>query len=152
MTSRYDDEAARALRVLEEALAKTVEELQSARLRLKVISRERESGRSWREITETEGRPLLVETISSALERLASAGSGFRRAEAKALHDEGLSMERVATLFGVTRQRVSALLRDRGNHGASSGGSGGEKEPDDLSQVANDFPSERQPQESVARS
>jgi hypothetical protein len=147
MTSRYDDDAARALRVLEEALAKTVEELQSARLRLKVIARERETGKSWREVTEAEGRPLLVETISSALERLASAGSGFRRAEAKALHTEGLSMERVAALFGVTRQRVSALLRDRSAN--DSTGPGGKVV---AVSVANDFPSERQPQDRVARS
>ena len=34
-----------------------------------------------------------------------------RRAEARALYDEGLTMDEIATLFGVTRQRVSGLLR-----------------------------------------
>ena len=32
-------------------------------------------------------------------------------AEARALHDEGLTMAEIAALFGVSRQRVSALLR-----------------------------------------
>jgi hypothetical protein len=136
MTGQDDDDAARALLVLEEALVKTIDELHSARLRLKVIAREREAGRSWRQITEGEPRPLLVETVSSALERLAVAGSAFRRAEARALHHEGLSMERVAGLFGVTRQRVSALLRDR-ERGADSA----------VRAMANDFPAERKPQE-----
>ena len=45
---------------------------------------------------------------------LVDAGSRLRRAEARALHVEGMTMEQIADLFGVTRQRVSALLkRDR---------------------------------------
>jgi DNA-binding transcriptional regulator LsrR (DeoR family) len=34
-----------------------------------------------------------------------------RRAEARALYAEGLTMDQIAERFGVTRQRVSALLR-----------------------------------------
>ncbi len=48
--------------------------------------------------------------LSDVQEGLADAGSRWRRAEARALHREGLSMEKIAVLFGVTRQRVSALL------------------------------------------
>jgi multiple sugar transport system substrate-binding protein len=53
----------------------------------------------------------------------------------KALYDEGMTMEQIAELFGVTRQRVSALLRD--HHGAAAlrdheedGGSGGDPTSD----------------------
>jgi predicted transcriptional regulator len=35
-----------------------------------------------------------------------------RRTEARTLHREGLTMDQIAQLFGVTRQRVSALLRE----------------------------------------
>ena len=41
------------------------------------------------------------------------AGANVRRAEAEALYAEGLTMEQIARSFGVTRQRVSALLNNR---------------------------------------
>lgn len=113
-----DDDAELALRGLDVALAMTIADLQEIRVRLAVIVRERADGKSWREITEVQPRPLVVEVISTALDRLAMAGSAFRRAQADALHREGMSMERVAGLFGVTRQRVSALLRERGEPAA----------------------------------
>ncbi|MGY1709873.1 hypothetical protein ACI8AC_10220 [Geodermatophilus sp. SYSU D00758] len=76
----------------------------------------RAAGLPYREIVPTEPRPLIVELLSATLSDLTDAGSRWRRAEARALHDEGLSMDAIAGLFGVTRQRVSALLnapRDR---------------------------------------
>jgi DNA-directed RNA polymerase sigma subunit (sigma70/sigma32) len=73
----------------------------------------RKSGRPWRELVPEEERPLVVELLAGKLERLAAGSSRFRRAQAKALYDEGLTMEQIAELFGVTRQRVSALLKDR---------------------------------------
>ena len=108
-----DDDATLALRGLDVALTATIEDLQAVRRRLAVIEQERTDGKSWREIAEHQPRPLVVEVISHALDQLAMAGSAFRRAQADALHREGMSMERVAGLFGVTRQRVSALLRER---------------------------------------
>jgi hypothetical protein len=108
-----DDDAEQALRGLDVALATTIEDLKAARVRLAEIEQKRAEGKSWREIAEHQPRPLVVEVISHALDRLAMAGSSFRRAQADALHREGMSMERVAGLFGVTRQRVSALLRER---------------------------------------
>jgi len=41
---------------------------------------------------------------------LIDAGGQFRGAEANALYDEGANMDEIAALFGVSRQRVSALL------------------------------------------
>jgi len=52
-----------------------------------------------------------VELTRDNLATLVEAGSRLRRAEAHALHAEGMTMEQIAELFGVTRQRVSALLR-----------------------------------------
>jgi hypothetical protein len=77
-----------------------------------LVSR-RMAAQSWRSIVESEPRPLVVETLTVALERLSGCGSKFRRAEAAALHRDGMSIEVIASLFGVTRQRVSALLRTR---------------------------------------
>jgi hypothetical protein len=108
----HDDPALHALRVLDEAIEQTVTELSAARQRIRHLFAERERGREWRDISETAERPLVVETITAALDRLSVAGSRFRRAQARALHQAGLSMDGVASLFGVTRQRVSALLRE----------------------------------------
>jgi hypothetical protein len=46
---------------------------------------------------------------------LAGAGGQWRRTQAQALHDEAVSINRIAELYGVTRQRVPALLRGREN-------------------------------------
>ena len=107
------DAATNALRDLDRALQNSIGELSAARARVETVLAERSAGRSWREIASGEQRPLVVESVTNVLEQLSAVGSRFRRAQAQALHREGLSMERVAALFGVTRQRVSALLRDR---------------------------------------
>ena len=81
--------------------------------RAEALLEARRSGRPWRELVPEEPSPQIVELVAGKLERLAAGSSRFRRAQARALHDEGLTMEEVAALFGVTRQRISALLKDR---------------------------------------
>ena len=107
------DDAHHALTALDTVLEGSIAELQSARARLHKVLEARNAGSPWRDIVDLEERPLIVESLSRVLDQLSVGGSKFRRAQAQALYAEGLSMERVATLFGVTRQRVSALLRDR---------------------------------------
>ncbi|MFL5846860.1 MAG: helix-turn-helix domain-containing protein [Solirubrobacteraceae bacterium] len=80
--------------------------------RIERVARGRGAGRSYREIVETERGPLVVEMLTEAMHALETAGSVVRRAEARALHDEGMTMDEIAAAFGVTRQRVSALLRE----------------------------------------
>ena len=69
------------------------------------------AGESLSQIVADEPRPLIVELVTESIDTLNEAGSAFRRAEAAALRDEGLTIERIASLFGVSRQRVSALLQ-----------------------------------------
>lgn len=107
------DPATAALRELDAALLSSIADLTAARARVELVLAARTAGKAWREIVNIEERPLVVESVTAVLDRLSAVGSRFRRAQAHALHREGLSMERVASLFGVTRQRVSALLRDR---------------------------------------
>jgi hypothetical protein len=59
-----------------------------------------------------ENRLAMMEQISAAIKAVVREGSRFRRLEARALYAEGLTMAQLATVFGVSRQRVSALLRD----------------------------------------
>ena len=66
--------------------------------------------------TNNEGGPeqtakrVIVRLLTESSAALDTAGANVRRAEAEALYAEGLTMEQIAENFGVTRQRVSALL------------------------------------------
>ncbi len=80
--------------------------------RIAQIARERSDGRSYRDIVEREKTPLIVRLLTESRRTLDDAGARVRRTEALALHDEGMTMEQIAEKFGVTRQRVSLLLRD----------------------------------------
>lgn len=81
------------------------------RERIAHVVAERDRGASYREIVENEPGALLVEMLTEASRSLDAAGAAVRRAETRALYDEGLTMEEIAARFHVSRQRVSALLR-----------------------------------------
>ncbi len=68
-------------------------------------------GRPYREIVSSEELPLIAGLLTEHIGRLEAASTRFRRAEAAALHREGMTMEEIARLFGLTRQRISALIR-----------------------------------------
>ena len=102
-----------ALRDLVAELDRCIEELGQARGRAEELLAQRRSGRNWTEIVSGESRPLIVERISTVLASLAGAGSAWRREQALALQAENVSINRIAAMFGVTRQRISALLRER---------------------------------------
>ena len=108
-------DATAALEALVTELEACIGRLQHAHDRAQLLLAQRREGHPWQDIVSSESRPLVVESISSVLASLASAGHVFRREEARALNAEHVSINRIAALFGVTRQRISALLRDSGN-------------------------------------
>jgi hypothetical protein len=116
--------ADRALVALADELAACVTRLQNALERADDLRAARAEGRSWRETVTSEERPLIVERISEALDGLNRAGGRWRREEARALREEGMSINAIAALFGVTRQRASVLVREpgHGRPGADGGG------------------------------
>ena len=100
-----------ALAALEVEIRRAAEVGERITERAEYIRRMRADGKAYREIVPTEERPLIVEMLSTNLERLAEVGSKLRRAEAQALYDEGMTMAQIANLFGVTRQRIAVLVR-----------------------------------------
>ncbi len=90
------------------------ERTQQIRDRIAMMRAQRRSGLSYREITPSEARPLIVELVTASLAALDTASAQLRRSKAQELHREGVTMDAIADLFGVTRQRVSALLRSKG--------------------------------------
>ena len=105
------DPVLQALKDLAGALQANTERNRAILERIDVVTRLRDQGCSYREIVTNQNRPLIVEMATANLKALLAEGSRVRRVEARALYDEGLTMERIAQLFGVTRQRVSELLR-----------------------------------------
>jgi hypothetical protein len=98
------DAPGRAPQELVTEIGAVVRVLESACARALELQAQRAEGRDWYDIVSSEDRPLIVEQISSAMSGLATAGGRWRRTQARALQGE---------LYGVTRQRVSALLRGR---------------------------------------
>ncbi|MGY1917047.1 hypothetical protein [Blastococcus sp. SYSU DS0973] len=116
------DTALPALEQLIACIDDSVDELARACARAERPLAERRQGHPWLELVREEPRPLVVETVSSVPASLAAAGHTWRRREeAAALRREHVSIYRIATLFGVTRQRISALLRERDGASPSAG-------------------------------
>jgi hypothetical protein len=107
------DPAEQALTDLLTVLDTCLDELEAARTRARRLLAARRTGQPWLQLVTEESRPLVVEQISAVMAALATAGGAWRREQAHALQAEQVSINRIAALFGVTRQRISALLRER---------------------------------------
>lgn len=99
---------------LDEALDDSLEMTQQMKERIGEIRAARAAGRPLREIVPRQERRLLVQLLTAHANLMHSYGTRVRRSEARALHREGLTMDEIGRLFGVSRQRVSALLKDAG--------------------------------------
>ena len=100
-----------ALTEIEEAAQGTVKRNQQLQERARYLREQLEAGNDLVTLVEREERPRMVELLSANKVVLETAGAEFRAAEALALRAEGLTIEAIAGLFGVTRQRISALLK-----------------------------------------
>jgi hypothetical protein len=105
-----NDEVLLALQEAMAALRLSSGRNQVALVQAEVMARQRAEGRTWRDIVQDEDGPLVVELMSESLGALIEAGARLRRAKARALYHDGVTMEAIAELFGVTRQRVSHLI------------------------------------------
>jgi hypothetical protein len=102
-----------ALEDLDRALDESLEMMSRMKSRIEEIRSAYARGRPLAEIVPNEETPLLVQLLTHSTNLLHAYGTRVRRTEARALHREGMTMDQIARLFGVTRQRVSALLRER---------------------------------------
>jgi DNA-directed RNA polymerase sigma subunit (sigma70/sigma32) len=106
-----EDTFLEALAALERALDDNQRRTTLIRRRIALLRHLRSQGTPYAEIVSTSDGPLLVQLLTESSAALDTSGASVRRAEARALHAEGLTMDEIAEHFGVTRQRVSALLR-----------------------------------------
>jgi DNA-binding transcriptional ArsR family regulator len=109
--SMAEDTFLEALTALESTLADNQQRTTLIRRRIAQLRRLRSQGAPYAEIVSTSDGPLIVQLLTESSAALDISGASVRRAEARALYAEGLTMDQIAERFGVTRQRVSALLR-----------------------------------------
>jgi PAS domain S-box-containing protein len=109
----YDtgDEVLAGLTAVVESLQECSEYIAKALERAELVAEARRAGTPLAEIFDQQEGKSVLELMTAVLGALSDTGSTLRRAEARGLYAEGLSMEKIARLFGVSRQRVSSLLR-----------------------------------------
>src|SRR5687767_14456200 len=105
----------RALDDVAEAADETALDQQRLARRARSMSRQRRFGSSWLQILERERQPGLIALMERSARRLQEVSGQFRPVLGRALVAEGLSTRQIARMFGVTRQRVSAMLRHTGS-------------------------------------
>jgi len=111
------DSALDALHALRDALAITDQWLRQAMNRTNEIEGFRDRGYSWLQVLSTEERPLMTDIVHRHITLLADVTDRFRCEEVRSLYGEGVKVEEVADIFGVTVAQVEAMLSDA--HGSS---------------------------------
>jgi hypothetical protein len=105
--SQLDD----ALAELGAALEAGAADQQAMADRISEVREQHQAGESLSDILEREPRPTLLQLLNRTTSRLVRAGNLVRRSLVASLRREGLTTDQIARLFGVTRQRISRLLR-----------------------------------------
>lgn len=106
-----EDAFLEALTALEEVMAENNKRAGLIAKRMARIRRARARGLAYSDSVSNEDGPLIVQLVTESATALHNCGASVRRTEAEALYAEGMTMDVIAERFGVTRQRVSALLR-----------------------------------------
>jgi len=117
MMNQETDAFLDALADLEGALDQSLQMTEQMKHRIGEIRESVNAGQPLRAVVPSEQRPLLVQLLTENANVLQSYGARVRRTEARALHRKGVTMDEIAQLFGVSRQRVSALLREPPSQG-----------------------------------
>ena len=107
-----EEQSLAALRDLVKVLNEIAERIDQILELAESFLEKRKLGKTWTEIVTELPRPSVVELLTASVEDLHISGGRFRRAHPKTLRAEGLTIRQIAECFGVTHQRVSALIRN----------------------------------------
>ncbi len=81
--------------------------------RVQELQQQMRNGSTVAGVLREEDSPRSIELITINMKTLEMVGSELRASLAITLREEGLTLAEIADLFGVTRQRISALLRQK---------------------------------------
>ena len=110
--SPSQDELDDALDTMVVALRESTKCNQRAIRQAQTIRRRCAAGQPYGEVFARQERSEIRQLTRDNIDQMIQAGARFRWAEARTLHAEGLTMDKIAALFGLTRQRISSLLRE----------------------------------------
>jgi hypothetical protein len=108
-----EDSALDALTTLSKVTSRGVEDLNAVQDDLATMEERRRRGWSWRRILASTESHNPLSDVARIVADLGIASGRFRRALARALRGEGMRINEIGSLLEVTRQRVSALVRNR---------------------------------------
>jgi hypothetical protein len=108
-----EDPVVAALTNLSEVATSSADNLMGLNEDIATLHSRRRRGWSWNRIISDEESPNPLSSLTAIATNFARASGGFRRALAVGLRKEGMEVTEIASLFGVSRQRVSALIRPR---------------------------------------
>lgn len=103
------------LRTLDGLMAATEANIARATLirqRIVQMNRRLADGQKLVEVLASEPTPAIVELITENIEALQELGARMRWSQFSILRDDGMTAAEIARLFGVSRQRVSAILNN----------------------------------------
>jgi hypothetical protein len=100
------------LQRLATVLTRVSDDLQALAPRAHHLREELAGGSSLTDAMRAEARPLIISRMTQLVDELVGAALAVRRAEARQLRREGASQQQIAEIFGVSRQRVAALLAE----------------------------------------
>lgn len=110
--SPYEDELDDALDNMLVALRESNKRNQRVIRQAQTIRRLCVAGQPFGEIFARPERAEIRQLMRDNINQMVHARARLRWAEVRTLHAEGLTMDKIAALFGLTRQRISSLLRE----------------------------------------
>ena len=122
MTHADGDDLVEALAAVAEVMNRSSERVAVVAARSRELLAGRAAGLSYAALVASATGPLVLDVLAELQEAVSSTGSRLRRAEVRALHAEGLSMEKIARMLRVSRQRVSAIINSPIGQGQPSDG------------------------------
>src|SRR4051794_3414926 len=78
--------------------------------RVDYLHERRQAGSRFADLIDRDARLVLLEATNTTLQGLLTAGTRLRRLVAQVLYGDGMTMDEIAKVLGVTRQRVSTLI------------------------------------------
>src|SRR3954465_8464014 len=106
-----EDRLLQALKALEDALDANTERTRLIKERIVYVREQRANGVAYSEMMGNGSGNAIVRLVADSATALDHYGVRLRRLAALELYESGMTMEQIAAVFGVTRQRVSALLK-----------------------------------------
>src|SRR3954447_12839338 len=99
-----------ALEEVASAAEESAAEQRDVARRVRAIDRKRQRGWSWVRILDDEPSPGVLELVRKSARGAAAAASGLVHLVAVGLSEEGESRRRIGHRFGMSHQRISAVL------------------------------------------